>query len=79
MLLKMSTPSTYIGALKKEKITWPVKYDDAFPYASGTNDFWVGYFSSRPGLKKQVKDASALLNAEMKLSTLSVLSNTTTD
>jgi hypothetical protein len=26
----------------------------------------VGYFSSRPGAKKQVKDASALLTAEMK-------------
>lgn len=66
MTLVMSTPSQYIEELKKENITWGVKYDDAFPYSNEQNDWWVGYFSSRPGAKKQVKDASALLTAEMK-------------
>ena len=60
---KMSTPSEYIDALKKENLTFPVRYGDAMPYADGDNDYWSGYFSSRPGAKKQVKDASALMNA----------------
>ena len=52
MTLVMSTPSDYINALKKENIKWPVKYADGFPYSADNNDFWVGYFSSRPGAKK---------------------------
>jgi lysosomal alpha-mannosidase len=28
-----STPSMYIDAIAAEKITWPTKYDDIFPYA----------------------------------------------
>ena len=67
LTLIMSTPSFYIDSLKEENITWPVKYDDAFPYSNTDTDFWVGYFSSRPGAKKQVKDASGLFGAEMKL------------
>jgi len=63
----MSTPSTYIDALKKQEIAWPVKYDDGFPYSHDNNDFWTGYYSSRPGAKKQIKDASSMLSAEMKL------------
>ena len=46
--LKMSTPSDYVDALRKEKIKWPVKYEDAFPYGSNDYEMWVGYFSSRP-------------------------------
>lgn len=79
MVLRMSTPSIYIDALKKENIKWNVKYDDAFPYAAGTNDFWTGFYTSRPGAKKQIKDANAILDAEMKLSAIAVLSNQTTD
>jgi len=65
--LRMSTPSEYVDALKKEKISWPVKYDDGMPYSDGPNDYWVGYFSSRPGAKKEVKDDSAIINGENKL------------
>ena len=67
MKLRWSTPSDYINALKKEKITWPIRYEDSITYADGDNDFWTGYFSSRPGAKKQVKDASSLLGAQNKL------------
>ncbi len=31
------------------------------------NEYWTGYFSSRPALKKQVKDASAFFNAEQNV------------
>jgi alpha-mannosidase len=62
--IKMSTPSDYIAALKKENIKWPVKYEDGFPYASTDYEVWGGYFSSRPVAKKMTKDASAIINAE---------------
>jgi len=62
--LKMSTPSDYISALKKETIKWPVKYEDAFPYGSDGYEMWNGYYSSRPSAKKMTKDGSAILNSE---------------
>jgi hypothetical protein len=43
------------------------------PYANEGEDYWTGYFSSRPGAKKQVKDASALAHAEMKMFSESVI------
>ena len=67
MIFKMSTPGEYIEALKKENIVWPVRYGDAFPYADGENDYWSGYFAARPGSKRQVKMASALMNAQNRL------------
>ena len=67
MKLLMSTPSDYVEALKKENITWPVRYEDSITYADGDNDYWSGFYTSRPGAKKQVKDASSLLGAQNKL------------
>lgn len=29
-----------------------MKRDDFFPYADNAHDFWTGYFSSRPALKR---------------------------
>jgi hypothetical protein len=72
----MSTPGRYVDALKKENVTWPIKYGDFMNYGNlveetPENDptkkinkkfeksFWTGYYSSRPGFKKHVKDASA--------------------
>jgi len=34
-ILRYSTPSDYVDALHKHNVTWPVKYDDMFPYADG--------------------------------------------
>ncbi|EGC31045.1 hypothetical protein DICPUDRAFT_40536 [Dictyostelium purpureum] len=34
---------------------------DFFPYETGKNDVWSGYFSTRPVLKKQIRDSSNLL------------------
>lgn len=50
--LVYSTPSDYVKAVREENITWPVRYEDAMPYSEGNNDFWTGYFTSRPGAKK---------------------------
>jgi len=65
--LVMSTPSQWLEAVKKENVSWPVKYDDIFPYSDAENDYWTGYFTSRPSAKKQVRDVSALMNAQSKL------------
>lgn len=47
-----STPACYLWELYKANLTWPVKDDDFFPYADGPHQFWTGYFSSRPALKR---------------------------
>ena len=65
---KMSTPGEYIESLKKENIEWPVRYEDLMPYSSDhPDDNWTGFFSSRPGAKKMVKDSWSLFNAQAKL------------
>ena len=78
MTVVISTPSEFLNAVKKENITWPVKYDDGMPYAGGRNEYWSAYFSTKPSLKKQVRDAEGYLGAFDKLASLEVLKNTTT-
>ena len=77
--LIFSTPSDYVKAVEKEKIAWPVRYEDAMPYAEGTDDFWTGYFTSRPGAKKQVRDTSAMMNAQEKLFSQKVVQQNVSD
>ncbi|KAK2817431.1 hypothetical protein Q5P01_025622 [Channa striata] len=47
-----STPSCYLQELHRANLTWPLKTDDFFPYADNAHDFWTGYFTSRPALKR---------------------------
>jgi hypothetical protein len=54
-----STPSRYVAEKKKESLSWPLKTDDFFPYADGPHQFWTGYFTSRPNLKRAVRAGSA--------------------
>ena len=48
-----STPTHYIKTVAAEKIVFPVKYDEAMPFADSPDKgaYWVGYFTSRPNLK----------------------------
>jgi len=55
----MSTPGRYVDALKKEKVKWPVKYDDFLNYFEEDGPtkgdafaFWSGYYTSRADFKK---------------------------
>ncbi|CAN6299833.1 unnamed protein product [Urochloa humidicola] len=50
-----STPSIYTDAKHASDESWPVKYDDYFPYADSTNAYWTGYFTSRPTFKRYVR------------------------
>ena len=46
---------------------------DLMQYSDGSNEVFSGYYTSRPGLKKNVKVASALLHAQNKLFAKEVL------
>ncbi|KAJ1295938.1 hypothetical protein BS78_01G260800 [Paspalum vaginatum] len=50
-----STPSIYTDAKHASNESWPVKYDDYFPYADSNNAYWTGYFTSRPTFKRYVR------------------------
>ena len=74
-----STPGEYLEALKSQNITWPVKYDDMFPYSDNPQDYWTGYFSSRASAKKQVRDGQAALHGAAKLYAQKVINPTVSD
>ena len=72
-----STPSDYVKA-KMESSTfseWETrKYVDLFPLADGPHEYWTGYFTSRPSLKRQYRYASSFLTAARQLETFYYLS-----
>jgi alpha-mannosidase len=62
-----STPLNYTRAKQAEGLTFTVKTDDFFPYADNSHGYWTGYFTSRPALKRFVRDASAQLQVTRQL------------
>jgi hypothetical protein len=66
-----STPSLYVQAKNKEPVQWTVKTDDFFPYSDGSNSYWTGYFTSRPALKRYIRDSSAFLQTVRQFEVLS--------
>ena len=70
-----STPSQYTKAVYKEivakNISLTEKVDDFFPYRDTPNAFWTGFYTSKPLLKKMVREASTYLQGVKKL--LSIL------
>jgi hypothetical protein len=80
MTFLYSTPQRYVNALKAENVRWPVIRDrDFFPYYEKHTQYWSGFFSSRPGLKKQTKDYSSLFNSQNKLFASKVIDQSVTD
>jgi len=47
-----------------------------FPYADKAEDYWTGYFTSRPNAKKQVRDGQGLLHATSKYFALKAINAT---
>jgi hypothetical protein len=75
-----STPAEYVAAKQKETdVTWPL-FDgnnaDFFPYADGEHQFWTGYFTSRPALKRYVRSSSSFFSA---LRQIQAIGNTNPD
>ena len=69
----------YIDALKKQNIKWPTKYDDMFPYASYSAQYWTGYFTSRPNDKGYMRHASHVLHTTSKIFSLAAINLSTTE
>eukprot|EP00756_Hemistasia_phaeocysticola_P031347 Hpha_TRINITY_DN16347_c1_g2::TRINITY_DN16347_c1_g2_i3::g.62366::m.62366 len=66
-----STPTRYVEEKRKAGLVWEVRRDDIFPLADAPHNYWTGYFSSRPALKRQIRFASNFLNAARQLEVLS--------
>ena len=66
-----STPTKYTQAKYdetiKKKLTWEVRTDDMFPLGDNYHNYWSGYFTSRPALKKQVRRATNFLEAARQM------------
>nr|CAD7445524.1 unnamed protein product [Timema bartmani] len=65
-----STPSCYLKGLNDAKQTWSTKEDDFFPYGSSPNDYWTGYFTSRPTIKRFERVGNNFLQVCKQLSVL---------
>jgi hypothetical protein len=46
--MKFGTLGDYFDALKERKKSFPSLQGDFFPYAHEPDDYWTGYFSTRP-------------------------------
>eukprot|EP00729_Bicosta_minor_P002033 gene2033-12011_t len=51
-------------------LKWEVRTDDIFPLADNDHNYWSGYFTSRPALKKQVRVATNFLGAARQIEIL---------
>ena len=71
--IEYSTPSKYLDAIIAANFTLPVTYTDIVPYADIPNSFWTGYYTSRPNLKKYVRDGSHNLHASNELYAMRVI------
>uniref|UniRef100_A0A4W6E828 Alpha-mannosidase n=1 Tax=Lates calcarifer TaxID=8187 RepID=A0A4W6E828_LATCA len=65
-----STPSCYLQELHRANLTWSLKTDDFFPYADDAHDFWTGYFTSRPALKRYERISNSNLQTCNQLEVL---------
>ncbi|CAH0492604.1 unnamed protein product [Peronospora farinosa] len=62
-----SNLSYYTDMKRAEGLTWSVKTDDFFPYGSAQDDYWSGFFTSRPTLKRFARVANILLQQVRQL------------
>ncbi|EGZ21682.1 hypothetical protein PHYSODRAFT_360129 [Phytophthora sojae] len=65
-----SNLSYYTDVKRAEGLTWSVKTDDFFPYASARDDYWSGFFTSRPTLKRFARVANTLLQQMRQIDAL---------
>ncbi|TDH68309.1 hypothetical protein CCR75_004479 [Bremia lactucae] len=62
-----SNLSYYTDLKRKEGLTWSIKTDDFLPYGSARNDYWSGFFTSRPTLKRFARVSNTLLQQVRQL------------
>ncbi len=49
---------------------WTSKTDDFFPYGSRPHEYWTGYFTSRPALKRYERHTNNILQVTKQLNAL---------
>ncbi|CAI2356868.1 unnamed protein product [Caenorhabditis sp. 36 PRJEB53466] len=68
-----SSPACYTKAVQARSPKLSSKHDDFFPYASGKNSYWTGYFTSRPAFKGMIRQASSALQLAKQLDVIADL------
>ncbi|XP_056018882.1 lysosomal alpha-mannosidase-like isoform X2 [Ostrea edulis] len=71
--LLYSTPSCYLYQVNLANKTWPTKKDDFFPYAHLPHSYWTGFYTSRPNLKRYVRQTNNFLQVCKQLDALAML------
>ena len=46
---------------------WEIRKDDFFPYAMYKDSFWTGYYTSRPNMKKNIRDFTKIFHSGQRL------------
>ncbi|EDW37367.1 GL26216 [Drosophila persimilis] len=70
-----STPGCYLNSVHQGLQSYPNKTLDFFPYASDSNSFWTGYYTSRPTQKRFERDGNHMLQTAKQLSVFAGLSS----
>lgn len=80
--LRYSTPTRFTREVAKineahkianDSFTFPIRRDDTLPYAQHPNQFWNGFYTSRPQLKLSVRELSRALQSSSRIITQQVL------
>ncbi len=53
--------------MNKAEKEWTSKTDDFFPYANAPFQYWTGYYTSRPALKRYERYANNILQVTRQL------------
>jgi len=77
--VKYSTPSDYIDGLASQNVVWPTRYQDMFPYSTGPQDVWAGFYTSRANYKSYVRKGSHVTHASNQLYSEQVLNQATSE
>ena len=63
-----SSPGAYLDAKKANPdMAWPLKTGDFFPYKWDEHQYWTGYYTSRPTLKRFIRRGGEYLRAARTL------------
>ena len=70
VVAKFSTPSRYFAAVAESRPTLPAFSGDLQPYADNDNSYWVGFYATRPSLKRMARAAGSALHTAQTMFTL---------